>query len=638
MEAVETATTTSAASVKIETVSVAPESITFRLVPMNAVSVSYAVAGPEEDVETMELPNRSEGGEQQEFTEDGLSEDTNYTIVATATNASGEESKRAYKTVRIDIEPTVEITSVEPESDQARVSVKIANAVQYAWSCVESGSETPARDAFSKVAATDVNSFIISSLEESTEYTVYVYGITKSGYEGKIISEDFVTAEYVEKPFEITVSNVTSTDADVAVTFDKDLYSSYYLVIGPAQDMSDISEYDFEAEYGGYASIRPEKYEEDMSISFTEFMENTIFSLETMYNIGGVPIMADGTVDKDATVWRQAQLEPVVFGESGLSLEIRDVSVQMDNASFGLNINNAGDMDKVYIGVKQNKGDIEDIAKDMICYPRSFITDAGFFDKDTTFSYLFPETDYVIIAVAKDRDGKLSQIASHEVQTKSVMDQGDATCSISEPVVGTNDIVFDVAMDPGTVGVLYRSQEKDEWYDEATFVKSLKINNFNKISEDGEVKLGNLNSETDYIVGFCAVGEDGTLGKHYLIDVTTEPYVFDGNPDAVVTIEIESVTMGDWSNSVKFTATPNDKVSKYYFGISDANNRSYFTESSFVDQCMQGSKTEYTGIQTFEGWDGSGESCGSEAVIWILAVDMEGKLVPVAETKVEDTW
>ena len=97
---------------------------------MNAVSVSYAVAGPEEDVETMELPNRSESGEQQEFTGDGLSEDTNYTIVATATNASGEESKRAYKTVRTDIEPTVEITSVEPESNQARVSVKIANAVQ----------------------------------------------------------------------------------------------------------------------------------------------------------------------------------------------------------------------------------------------------------------------------------------------------------------------------------------------------------------------------------------------------------------------------------------------------------------------------------------------------------------------------
>ena len=106
---------------------------------MNAVSVSYAVAGPEEDVETMELPNKSESGEQQEFTEDGLSEDTNYTIVATAANASGEESKRAYRTVRTDVSPVVEITSVEPESDQTRVSVKIANAVQYAWSCVESG-------------------------------------------------------------------------------------------------------------------------------------------------------------------------------------------------------------------------------------------------------------------------------------------------------------------------------------------------------------------------------------------------------------------------------------------------------------------------------------------------------------------
>ena len=59
-----------------------------------------------------------------------------------------------------------------------------------------------------------MNSFIISSLEESTEYTVYVYGITKSGYEGKIISARTVAGKNVKE----TLSQMCS--GNLTVEFD----------------------------------------------------------------------------------------------------------------------------------------------------------------------------------------------------------------------------------------------------------------------------------------------------------------------------------------------------------------------------------------------------------------------------------
>ena len=639
MEAVETATTTSAASVKIQTVSKTSSSITFRLVPMNAVSVSYAVAGPEEDVETMELPNKSEGGEEQEFTEEGLSEDTNYTIVATATNASGEESARSYVTVRTETEPVIEITGITPSSDQATVTVNVEKAAQFAWAYSEKGGEMPERTDFRKVAVQNAaNTFIISPLEESTDYTVYAYGITSGGYEGSVISEDFATTEYVEKPFEITVSNVTSTDADVAVTFDKESYSSYYFVIGSEVWLPSIDDYDFEAEYNAFFSpMKPMLCTENTSIRLSEFSQDKSLDLEKLYNIGGVPVMSDGTVDKDAMIWRQITLEPVAFGDASVSPSLEVMSIGMDKVSVDLEVSGTDGLECVYLGVEPASSGEDAAVRNILDGPRTSFRDFSIFQRDTVFSWLQPGTEYYVVMIAKDKDGRLNK-AVQKIATKDVTEQGSATARVGEPVSEPNRVTFNVTLDQGTSSVLYSSQIKDEWYDESSFLRTLKVNNYNSISESGEISFDFLSAETNYVFGFCAVGEDGTLGKHYIIDASTSSYVFDGNQDAKVEIRLDGVKKNEiYGYNVKFTAVPNEHVSKYYFAFSDTDNASYFTQASFVDKCMQGMLMEYSGENSFTGFDGTGESCGPKATLWVLAVDTDGKLVPISETKIEGT-
>ncbi len=641
-EVTETATTTSSASVKIETIGSTPTSISFKLTPVNAVSVSYAVASPEEDVETIELINKTDGSEQ-ELSEEDLEENTNYTVVATATNAAGEESARAYKTIKTTVEPAVEIVSVEPSHDQARVVLSVNGATQYAWAYTEAGAGEPERSVFSKVSISSSDaSFIISGLSESTDYTVYVYAITASGYEGIIHSKDFSTIEYVEMPFEITVEKILSTDIEVAVSFDEELYSSYYLVMGPTELMDDMEGYDFESHYNGWGANKPKIFNEEQTIGLREFDMSTQLYLESQYNIGGVPIRLDGTVDKEATVWRQVSLAPVVFGESGLELTISDPVAQIDKVSFGVDINTLDNFDCLYIGVEDAGAysNAEDAAKNVLEGSWTIVSDQTFFERDTTFGYRNPDTDYYIIAVAKDVEGKLSMLASYQVRTKSVLDEGDATCSINGPVPGTNSLAFDITFDAGTKEVLYRSQIKDEFYDENNFLKGLKVDNYNKVTQSGEFEIGFLSANTEYVVGFCAVAEDGTLGKHYIFEAATSAYVYDGNPEAVVEIKINGVTPNEiiYGYNVKISATPNEYVEKYYVGISDSDNESYFTKDRFTDRCMQGQNMEYTRPTELNGWDGSGESCGPKATIWVLAVDKDGKLVEIAETKVDDTW
>lgn len=640
LEAVETATTTSAASVKIQEVSKTSSSITFRLVPMNAVSVSYAVADPDEDVESMELLNKSESGEEQEFTEEDLLEDTNYTIVATATNASGEESARSYLTVKTETEPVIEITGIVPSSDQASVTVSVANAAQFAWAYSEKGSGAPEKETFRKVTVqNEVNTFIISPLEESTDYTVYVYGITSGRYEGKIISENFTTTEYIEKPFEITVGNITSTDADVTVTFDKDIYSSYYFVIGSEEWIESIEDYDFENEYNAFfSSTKPILGTENMEMCISEFDPGKNLSLEKIYYIGGVPIKADGTVDESAKIWRQITLSPLVFGDASVTPSFDVTSTQMDNFTIDMDVTPVENLDCIYIGsVPVSEGDEDNAVRTLLGWSSSKVKDLSILDRDTTLAYRNPGVEYYVVLIAKDKDGRLNK-AVQKVATKSVTDQGDATAQIGEPELGPNSAVFNVTFDPGTVSVLYNSQVKDEWFDENSFLRSLKVNNYNSISESGEISFDFLSAETNYVFGFCAVAEDGTLGKHYIIEASTSSYVFDGNQDAKVEIRLDGVTANAiYGYNVKFTAVPNEYVSKYYFAFSDTDNASYFTKASFVDQCMQGMFMEYSGEQSFTGWDGSGESCGPKATLWVLAVDTDGKLVPISETKIEGT-
>lgn len=639
------AKTASSASISIERVAVTPNSITFKLKPMNAVQCSYALVRQGEDAETAALDKKTEDGKEQEITETGLESNSNYTIAAAAVNQSGEESDRAFLTVRTETEPVIEIKSIEPGSDQAKVTVNVSEAVRFAWSYSEKGSEIPDRDAFTKenVSENSDNTFIISGLEENTEYILHIFGITNGGYEGKIISEDFSTTEFIEKSFEITVSNICSTDATISITFDENVYSEYYFIAPSSTYLSDVGTWDWEQKIEDMDDpmasrrIKIKKMAEDCEFKLSEFDQAKVIELEGLYNIGGIPRKKDGTLDESAAYWRQVRLEPAEFGKSGMNLTISDVKPMIDKVGFKISTDNSQDFDCIWLTVLE--GSIQDpveYAKMNTLY--SHPLPSFNFEKDTVIEYLSPERDYVISAVARDKSGNLSNVAYESFATNSVTDQGDAECVVSLKEIKANHAIFDLALDPGTSKVLYHYAEKDDYFEEKNFLENLKTGNSLYLEQDGELKLENLSSETDYVFGFCAVGEDGILGKHYLFEYKTSAHEFNGNPEAAVKITIDGVTEDQWGFMAKISAEPNSFVSEYYIVISDADNSKTLTKSVFADRCLRGQYEAYEGPASLTGWDGQGESCGSEATVWVLAIDTEGGLVPIAETRIEETW
>ena len=646
-EASATAVTTAGATVSIESVSVTPESITFKVVAMNAASVRYAVAGPGEDAETVELSKEAEGVPEQEITEGSLEPGTNYTVVASATNEAGEESERAYLTARTDIEPVIEVAEIVPESDQAKVTVSVGEAVQFAWACTEKGAEIPDRDSFNRVTISgNVNSFIVSDLEESTDYVLSIFGITRSGYEGIIHSEDFTTQEHIEKPFEIKVTDISSTDALISITFDESVYSEYYIIAPSSTYLPDIGTWNWEQKISDMddpmASRRIKIMEMTGNQEFylSEFDQSKNIELEGLYNVGGIPRKKDGSLDESAALWRQIRLEPVEFGQSSVDISIIDLKPMMDKVGFKLEIQNEHDFDCLWLKVIEGKmqNSPEEYAKINTMFGKpSYSFD---FSKDTLVDYLYPEREYVISAVARDKSGNLSNVAYEAFTTNSVMEQGDAECIASMKEIEANHAVFDIALSEGTSKVLYYYVEKEEDFDEYDFLERLKINNNMHVDSDGELKLEGLSSETAYVFGFCAVAEDGTLGKHYMFEEKTKAHVYDGNAEASVAITIDGVSEDSYGGfMVKISAKPNSLVSKYYIDISDSDNSRTLTKSVFADRCLLGGYYEaYEGSVTLTGWNGQGESCGPEATIWVLAMDSEGRLVPIAETRIEETW
>ena len=636
------AVTSSEASVSIDVIELKSTEITFKITPVNAVSYAYAVVESTEDVENVELKNKIDGGEAREFTETGLKENTAYSIIAAATNAAGDVSERAYESARTEIEPKVTIGEITPQSNQANVVLSFENAAKYAWSYAKKGEPQPEKDTFKEVALSGNSAtLLVSGLEPSTQYTVYAYAINTKAYAGEIESKDFETIEYVQKPFEITVSNITSTDADISVTMDKEIYSKFYFVLGSNTTIMDIDSWD-------WASKIQTGWSWPMYFAYTDNMECNLrtwgdsdygLTLEGTYMIGGIPEKIDGTLDNEAAIWTSATLKPVVIGESPLTCTINEVSTAMSTLTYNVTVSDENNLDCFYVystqgDISQNQTELDNAILSTIQRWPAYKP-----GKDSTLTWLSASTTYTLIAVAKDNDGKLSDASILTVTTKSLDFEGDAICSAEVSQAEKHDVTFDVTLNPGTVKVLYHSATKTDYdNDPDSFLRSLKVNNRKEITSSGDFSISGLDAGTGYVFGFVPVDEKGLPGKTVIIEQATDEYVFDGNPDATVALEINCGPneYGGWSAVIK--ATPSEQVSKYFYQLKYENYNTNLTDNVFAGRCMTGQYTEYTGPQTFAGWGGNGEMVEKNASILILAIDQEGKLAPVVETRIEETW
>lgn len=512
----EKVTTTTAASLKIEILEKGSKEVKFLLKPVNAVSMKYAVASGSSDVQTVELTEAVESGEETEITVDGLTENTSYTVVAVAVNASGEESERTFATFKTEQEPVVEILGVEAEYNQAKVSIKLTNAAQYGYAMVTKGSSAPEEGDFKIVEPeTSETYFMLTGLEQLTEYTIYVYGIGGKGYVGETVSKDFTTAEYIKAPFEIVASDISSTGASVDVTFNSDDYSGFYYVSG-SESKVDPEAWDWAAKIeAGYSRPNYQEYSSDQHFRIETWDKSYSFYPGTVYYAGGVPIRKDGTADIEAAVWQAIQLKPVVFGESTLKLNVNSVVISVGSWKFNVTaegenadcyyfFNKSGDL------TSNSKEELEELALTSSLAMQPIFT----FGKDTVRQNLQVGSVNTFLFVARDKDGKLTEVLPYKVETKPLDFEGEATCTVVQGELESKSITFDCKLDEGTVRVNYSYDIKySSSYDESYILKALKVNPRTYIESDQQVEFKNLYSGYEYVFGFCPVDKDGLPGK-----------------------------------------------------------------------------------------------------------------------------
>lgn len=641
----ETATTTANASVSIEVLDITSNSVNFKLTPINAVTMAYAVVESTEELETVELTNKVDNGNEQDFTVENLSPNTNYTIIATATTSAGEESARSYEPIKTQIEPVITIDNIQPEYNQAYVTISTENAVSYSRAYTLKGEAEPDASAYTTTAFTGGDTgttFAIPQLEPETEYTVYVYATNSNGYSGEPVHEDFTTTEFVDSGFNVTVSNITSTDAEINVTIDKELYDSYYFVTGPREIMCPSGEWAWNwQDYidMGFSSPMYQQYYDEETISMRRFSNEFALFPESIYMAGGIPVNKEGELDFDAEVWQTIELPALVYNESDATVQIQEGAIGYDVASFTIK---ADDPDIEYLYIYNNQGKVsegdksfDEVVESAVC---SFPVNAQT-SMDTTITWLIQDTEYTLVVVPKDSEGKLGQTAYINYKTKSTNDAGDAKGEATLSEINTNDATFDITLGENAVKMQYLSSPTMYYltmdgtgFDTTAFKNSLIVNNNNAVTSNGELKIDGLSAETDYVFGFAPVDAAGVAGEPILIFEKTEGYTPTGDSRASVEISITDVNFdgyGAWQFSV--VCTPNEYVSRYW--VQSGDSMFSMTVSQLVEYAQQNIMLPYEGEQIIPGM-----FVNQNGYVVVVAFDTNDEFAFSKIVNVEESW
>ncbi len=632
-----TAATTIMPSVSVENVEVSSNSVSFELVPLNAVSMSYIVTESSAELETVELSEKIESGSQQKVTKDGLAENTNYTIVAAAANSEGAVSERVYYPFKTSVTPVISIESIVADVRSASVTVKASNSMSFSYACAVKGEPQPEDSRFrNENLDGDSKTVLISQLEPETEYTLYVYSIGTKNNRSEIVTGDFETKEYVPAVFEILVSNVTSTDATIDVKMDKEIYSKYYFVVGPRSAMCPEGDFiwDWENYIGmGFSNPQYGEYSDDMTFSMRMFAPMYQLEPAGQYMAGGIPVRLDGSYDHDMEIWEPITLPEIVFDESDISVTVSEENSAYDNATFKITASDP-DLECIYVfntdsHVEEGTAAYESIRLSAICSSQVYM-EGGV--KDTTITWLQPGYDYTLIVLAKDKDGKIGKANAIQYSTKSLDEAGDAEGSASLVEVGTHEATFNITLGSNAVGMAYNYAVKDMTYSETALKRTLVVGNpYPPVTKNGEFEITGLSAEKNYVFAFAPLDEKGVAGEVVMIEASTKAYEFAGNPEAKVAIDVTSCQFDGYASwEIRYDATPNEFVSKFYVALGD--DMFPLSASEFADQIDQNWHVEYRtaqkGIVTY---------LNSNGYILAAPFDLDGVLAPIEIMNVEET-
>lgn len=613
----ETAVTTSLASVKIKVTSVTDSSITFTLTPVNAVNCHYAVTDPAQ-AETAELTNETGSGKEGEYTIAGLEAGKRYTIAATATNASGEISARSYASSLTEETPYIEITSIETDGTSAKITIE-STGCETMYYCMKNEGESASESDFKELK---YSTLYLYELEKDHNYSIYLYGKNRNGYKGKTVTQNFSAIEGEDKGYKVTISEITSFDASVNISWNEESYKGAYWIVDSPKNLATPEKFDWQESIANYTA-RPVYSQGISKLSYFTIQPGE------MYRMGIIFTDKDGNPDLSTATWKDIQLDEINFGEAACSVEIEKISVAYSTLVY--KIKNSG-ASAYYLGYKA-KASIEDVTS----YAKEIIkgTSKNTFDTEIKLQYLSQSTDYLLLVIPVDENGKYGKISELEFSTEDIVSKGNSQMEVVNSENEYTKLSFEVNFGENTEKVYYVSFSDDSFgfdSDEAIMKKLAYSNNF--ITESKTVTISYLTSNTEYNIWFASANKYGEIGSIQKFKTKTKAVEFNGT--GTVSVQINEITQDNNRFKTKFTMTPDQNISKYYYRTGNVFLLDALSDEQFVEQFHNG-YTAMEGTYTDSGKDGSGVYVDKNAYIIILPIDKNGNLCPLVKYFIEET-
>lgn len=561
----ETAVTTTLPSIKIDIVSLTDTSIVFKALPLNAVSFDWT-AVPSNEVDGVIPDKHVESNQETEITIEGLTSDTHYTILALASNDTGEKSEIVSEEAITEATPTISIINTECDETSAVIEVKGENASKMYYALTKSNESQPSKENFTKFTK---NILYFYELETGSEYTLWLYAENRKGYAGKITNHTFKAETGEDKGYKIAIKDITSFDATIDVSWNKDKYAGAYWVVDSPENIKDQSNFNWEEGISNY-------YVKKISYQGQFHIKTFNIKAGEMQRVGIIFTDTEGNIDESTSIWRDIQLDQINFDAADCNIKIEEISHSYSNIRY--KIVNEG-ADSYYFGydLKSKVPDINSFAIKVIQSAKR--TD---FNTEIRLQNLMEESEYVLVAVSSDKDGNLGKIISYEFTTDKIELKHNSKLEVSVSEIGFVNMIFDAKLGENTTQIVYVNSKVEQT--EKEILRSLAFS-YNKINKDGPVTISYLTNNTDFYTYFASVNEKGELGEMIKFENRTKKIEFTGTES--VTISIDELSEGSMYNCT-FTITPDENIASYYYSSQDKSTVEYSTDEQLAERLLYG--------------------------------------------------
>ena len=496
------------ASISITLESVTTESISFKLAPENAVSYAYACV-PAAEASTASFIS-VEGGEEASFTVDGLIPETEYVILANATNADGLVCDNVSETVTTSTRPLVQVEVLSYTAHEVSFKVTPVNAVSYKYG-VLAAADAETGELSESVDGSEGGEYTVDGLESLTSYVVAAEAVGSDGSLSERVFKSFKTEQ--DPIVEVAGIQTDMTSATVSLKYTGVAAVNYAVTEKGAEAPAEF-------ERKAVQGTEPSK------LYFYNLEQNTEYVLHVYgENRNGY---AGETVEQDFSTTDAVDSDHSVVITSVTSFDA-EFDVQWDTEKYGKcywiagTPDEIGDPDSFDWQASIDNYSAKTIWNPGVNYLNRFSPEAG---EMYRVGFVFADKEgNVVIESAIWKDIQLLEITF-----------GESPCSveIENTALSCTQINYKINNTGDAAGFYFGYQMKSLVQDVESYAKDL-TRMAMRTDFDTEVYLRNLVPEVDYVLVAVPVDADGVYGQYVSMELTTpEISLTDGTADMEV--------------------------------------------------------------------------------------------------------